>query len=55
MMEMMGMTGLSVGEVNKTLQAQIDTLKAEAAEKKRIDSRMRSRDQKLQMQLERIS
>jgi hypothetical protein len=38
MMEMMGMTGLSVGEVNKTLQAQIDTLKAEAAEKKRIDS-----------------
>ena len=33
MMEMMGMTGLSVGEVNKTLQAQIDTLKAEAAEK----------------------
>jgi hypothetical protein len=38
MMEIMGMTGLSVGEVNKTLQAQIDTLKAEAAEKKRIDN-----------------
>jgi len=38
MMEMMGMTGLSVGEVNKTLQAKIDTLKAEAAEQKRIDN-----------------
>lgn len=36
MMEMTGMTGLSVGQVNTTLQARIDAIKAEAAEKARI-------------------
>ena len=36
MMEMMGMTGLSVGEVNKDLQGRIDQIKAESAEKARI-------------------
>jgi len=36
MMEMTGMTGLSVGQVNTDLQARIDQIKAEAAEKARI-------------------
>ncbi len=36
MMELMGMTGLSVGEVNKNLQGRIDQIKAESAEKARI-------------------
>jgi len=36
MMELMGMTGLSVGELNKPLQARIETIKAEAAGKARI-------------------
>jgi hypothetical protein len=36
MMEMTGMTGLSVGQVNTTLQARIEQIKAEAAEKARI-------------------
>jgi hypothetical protein len=36
MMELMGMTGLSVGEVNKNLQGRIDQIKAEKAEKARI-------------------
>jgi len=36
MMEMMGMTGLSVGEVNKDLQPRIEQMRAEAAEKARI-------------------
>lgn len=36
MMEMMGMTGLSVGQVNTNLQARIDQIKVEAAEKARI-------------------
>lgn len=36
MMEMTGMTGLSMGQVNTTLQARIDQIKAEAAEKARI-------------------
>jgi len=36
MMEMMGMTGLSVGEVNKDLQKRIDAIKAESTEKARI-------------------
>lgn len=36
MMELMGMTGLSVGEVNKNLQGRIDQIKAERAEKARI-------------------
>ena len=36
MMEMMGMTGLSVGEVNKDLQARLEQIKAEASEKARI-------------------
>ena len=36
MMELMGMTGLSVGEVNKNLQGRIDQIKAERAEKERI-------------------
>lgn len=36
MMELMGMTGLSVGEVNKNLQGRIDQIKAETAEKARI-------------------
>ena len=38
MMEMMGMTGLSLGEVNKDLQGRIDQIKAESAEKARIAS-----------------
>ena len=38
MMEIMGMTGLSVGEVNKDLQGRIDQIKAESAEKARIAS-----------------
>jgi hypothetical protein len=38
MMELMGMTGLSVGELNKPLQARIDTIKAEAAQQARIAS-----------------
>lgn len=38
MMELMGMTGLSMGELNKPLQARIETIKAEAAEKARIAS-----------------
>ncbi len=38
MMEIMGMTGLSVGEVNKELQVRIDQIRAEAAEKARIAS-----------------
>ena len=36
MMEMMGITGLSVGEVNKDLQARLEQIKAEASEKARI-------------------
>jgi hypothetical protein len=36
MMEMMGMTGLSIGEVNKELQPKLAQLKADAAEKARI-------------------
>lgn len=36
MMEMTGMTGLSMGQVNSDLQARIDQIKAEAAEKARI-------------------
>ena len=36
MMEMMGMTGLSVGEVNKDLQGRLEQIKAEASEKARI-------------------
>jgi hypothetical protein len=36
MMEMMGMTGLSIGEVNKELQSKLAQIKAEAAEKARI-------------------
>ncbi len=36
MMEMMGMTGLSVGEVNKDLEARLEQIKAEASEKARI-------------------
>jgi len=36
MSELMGMTGLSMGETNKTLQTQIDSLQAAAAEKARI-------------------
>ena len=38
MMEIMGMTGLSIGEVNKDLQGRIDQIKAESAEKARIAS-----------------
>ena len=38
MMEIMGMTGLSMGEVNKTLQGKIDDLKREADEKARLAS-----------------
>ena len=36
MNELMGMTGLSMGETNKTLQEQIDSLQAAAAEKARL-------------------
>ena len=36
MMEMMGMTGLSIGEVNKKLEPKLAQLKADAAEKARI-------------------
>ena len=36
MSELMGMTGLSMGETNKTLQEQINTLQAAAAEKARL-------------------
>jgi len=36
MMELMGMTGLSLGEINKDLQPKIDQMKAESAEKARI-------------------
>ena len=36
MSELMGMTGLSMGETNKSLQEQINTLQAEAAEKARV-------------------
>ena len=35
-MELMGFTGLSMGETNQTLQAKIDILKEEAAERERI-------------------
>ena len=38
MMEMMGMTGLAVGQVNTTLQARIDQIRAESAEKSRVAS-----------------
>lgn len=38
MMELMGMTGLSMGELNQPLQARIETIKAESAEKARIAS-----------------
>lgn len=38
MMELMGLTGLGVGQVNKDLQARIDQIKATAAEKARIDA-----------------
>lgn len=38
MMEMTGMTGLGLGQVNTNLQARIDQIKAEAAEKGRIAS-----------------
>jgi hypothetical protein len=33
MMEVMGMTGLSIGEANKELQPQLAQMKADAAEK----------------------
>lgn len=36
MMEMMGMTGLSVGEVNKDLQARLEQIKAAVSENARI-------------------
>jgi hypothetical protein len=36
MMEMTGMTGLSVGQVNTTLQGRIAEIQTEAAEKARI-------------------
>ena len=36
MMELMGMTGLTAGEQNKTLSAEIEKIKAESAEKARI-------------------
>jgi hypothetical protein len=36
MMEMMGMTGLSLGEVNKELQGRVDIIKKESTEKARI-------------------
>jgi hypothetical protein len=36
MMELMGMTGLSMGEVNKTLQARIEELRQASAEKARL-------------------
>jgi hypothetical protein len=36
MMEMMGMTGLSIGEVNKELEPKLAQMKAEAAENARI-------------------
>jgi hypothetical protein len=36
MMEMMGMTGLSVGEVNKELEPKLAQMRADAAEKARI-------------------
>ena len=36
MMELIGMTGLTMGEVNQTLQAKLDVLKEEAAERERI-------------------
>ena len=35
-MELMGMTGLTMGEVNPTLQAKLDKLQEEAAERERI-------------------
>ena len=35
-MELIGMTGLTMGETNSTLQARLDVIKAEAAEKERI-------------------
>ena len=35
-MELIGMTGLTMGEINPTLQARLDVIKAEAAEKERI-------------------
>ena len=35
-MELIGMTGLTMGETNPELQAKIDSLKAEAAERERI-------------------
>lgn len=38
MMEMMGMTGLTIGEVNKPLQERLGTIKQEVAEKARIAS-----------------
>ena len=38
MMELMGMTGLSLGQVNQGLQARIDMIKAQAAEKARIEA-----------------
>ena len=36
MMELIGMTGLTMGEVNPTLQAKLNVLKEEAAERERI-------------------
>lgn len=38
MMEMMGMTGLTIGEVNKPLQERLGVIKQEAAEKARLES-----------------
>jgi hypothetical protein len=38
MMEMMGMTGLAVGQVNTSLQARIDQIRADSAEKARVAS-----------------
>ena len=35
-MELIGLTGLTMGETNPTLQAKLDTLKEEAAERERI-------------------
>ena len=38
MMEMMGMTGLALGQVNTSLQARMDQIRAESAEKSRVAS-----------------
>lgn len=38
MLELMGLTGLSAGQVNKTLQSRLDQIKAAAAENARIEA-----------------